>query len=308
MHTLLDEYLRHIQVEKHLAAQTLSAYAHDLNLWLAFLQAKNGVDLSSVGPSEILEFATRQRQRGLGARSLARYLVAIRNFHGYLKGAGRIERDGTQNIDLPKIGRKLPKFLTCREVDALLDAARERGGKTDSVRGGARARAKCLRDTAMVELLYASGLRVSELVNLKTDGLNLQAGYVLVMGKGSKERYVPVGKSALEALEGYFREARPVLVGARKSAYVFVERQGRPPSRQSFWTALKAMAKRAGVMRPISPHVLRHSFATHLLENGADLRSVQTMLGHADIATTQIYTHVSRERLKSLHAKFHPRG
>lgn len=299
----IDEYLVHLKVEKRLAGRTLSAYAHDLNLWLEFLKRKNVPSWDVVDGSHILDFSTEQRRRGLSARSLARYLVALRNFHAFLHANGRVLKDAARHLELPKSGRRLPKFLSMRDVDAILKAARE----MPAGRGRLGA-AKTVRDAAMVELLYASGLRVSELVGIALNGVNLQSGYVLVMGKGSKERYVPMGKSAMTALEAYYHAARPVLLGEKRSPYVFVERNGKPPSRQSFWKRLKGIARAAGLAKPVSPHVLRHSFATHLLENGADLRSVQVMLGHADIGTTQIYTHVSRERLKEMHGKFHPRG
>lgn len=303
MDSLIDGYLVHLKVEKRLSASTLSAYAHDLNLWLEFLKSKSVLSWDGADSGHMLEFSTEQRRRGLSARSLARYLVTLRNFHAYLHANGQVEKNAASHLDLPKPGRRLPKFLSPREVDALLEASRG----ILSGRGG-KAAAKALRDAAMVELLYASGLRVSELVGIAQNGVNLQSGYVLVMGKGSKERYVPMGKSAIAALETYYREARPALLGGKRSPYVFLERGGKPPSRQSFWKRLKGIAKAAGIAKPISPHVLRHSFATHLLENGADLRSVQVMLGHADIATTQIYTHVSQGRLKEMHGKFHPRG
>ena len=246
-----------------------------------------------------------ERARGVGARTLQRHLVAIRNFHHFLTREGHLTQDVTLNLDLPKVGRRLPKFLTAKETERLLLEAKL---MAELPKARAIERARTLRGFAMLELLYATGLRVSELCGVKLNDVNLQSGHVLVMGKGQKERYVPMGQSAITALEIYFREARPILTKGAKSVFVFVSRPGRSLSRQAFWGYLRVVAKRAGITKNLSPHMLRHSFATHLLENGADLRAVQLMLGHADIATTQIYTHVSRERLKQLHQKFHPRG
>lgn len=304
MHAEIDEYLRHLQIEKHLAKKTLESYAHDLILWTNFLVKIPIMTFDEVTSGHVLDFSITERRRGIGARSLTRRLVTIRGLHRFLKEQGKVQRDETDRLELPKIGRRLPKFLTLKEVDDLLaKSADEEGVKSTPLAG-----AKCLCNFAMVQLLYASGLRVSELVGVKLNSLNLTSGYVLVMGKGSKERYVPIGSHAIQALERYLKEGRPRLLGAKKSNFVFIGRGTKSPTRQQFWNHIKNLAVRAGIRRPISPHVLRHSFATHLLENGADLRSVQIMLGHADISTTQIYTHVSRDRLKSTHKTFHPRG
>lgn len=308
MQDRLDEYLHYLRVEKHLAVNTLEAYSRDLNMWLEFLARRKVSDYAETRLQHLLEFSIFRRQEGrVGGTTLARNLVAIRNFYRFLKESGYISKDVTENLDLPKRGLKLPKYLTMREVDLLL----EKGGSSENLNGRQKCdgvRARELRNHAMLQVLYATGLRVSELVNLKINGVNLESGYVLAFGKGSKERYVPMGSFAIKALDEYYRSARPALLGEKKSSFVFVSRRGRRLTRQMFWKYLKDLARRGGVAKKISPHVIRHSFATHLLENGADLRAVQIMLGHADIATTQIYTHVSRERLREIHKKFHPRG
>lgn len=299
----IDEYLHYLQIEKHLSKNTLSAYANDLRLWCDFSKERGIAEFSEASLDDFLAFAIRRRQHDkVKASSLSRELVAIRNFFQYLKESNYIAKNVTENLDLPKIGMKLPKYLTMKEVDLLLSEFPEREEQTNL------SKAKQLRNLAMVHLLYASGLRVSELVNLKINDINLQSGSVLAFGKGAKERYVPIGKFAIAAVEKYYSEARSILLGTKKSLYAFVGRGDRPVTRQSFWKFLKELARARGISKTISPHVLRHSFATHLLENGADLRSVQLMLGHADISTTQIYTHVSRDHLREMHKKFHPRG
>ena len=300
MQKLIDEYLQHIQVEKHLAKKTIEAYTHDLQLWVSFLKNQKIEDFNQTTKSHVLQFSILQRDRGISARSLNRYLVSIHNFYQFLHVNRHIQKDETQNIDLPKIGRHLPKFLNLNEVDQLLAQAVLNLQQSKHPRD--------LRYYAMLQLLYASGLRVTELCTVKLNDLNIQSGFVLVMGKGSKERYVPVGRVALTVLEQYLQTARLQLLGERRSEFLFINSQAQPVTRQSFWLYLKNLARQAGIQKALSPHVLRHSFATHLLENGADLRSVQTLLGHADISTTQIYTHVTRDRLKELHQKFHPRG
>lgn len=305
MEELIDTYLHYLRVEKNLSPKTLEAYAHDLRLWLGMLKKSGLTGWEQVALPHFLEFSTAERARGVKARTLLRHLVAIRNFHAFLKRENHLQQDVTENLDLPRVGRRLPQYLSLREIDDLLGQARD---NTNQAKQSRLAQAKGMRNRAMLELLYAAGLRVSELCGLKLNDVNLQSGHLLVMGKGSKERYVPVGKMAITVLEEYFASARNILLPDKKSAYVFVSSGGRPLTRQSFWLFVKKLAKQAGIEKKMSPHVLRHSFATHLLENGADLRSVQLMLGHADISTTQIYTHVSRERLKSLHRKFHPRG
>lgn len=303
MNAELDEYLHFLRVEKNLATKTLESYGHDLNLWTEFLKRKNVKHWNDTKKEHALEFSMEQRKRGVKAETLGRYLVAIRNFYHYLKIHNRIEKDYLQDVDLPKFGKKLPHYLTMNEVEKLLEASKE---LAEESRGDKKL--KMSRNEAMLQVLYATGVRVSELVNLHVNKINLQSGYILVMGKGSKERYIPLGKVAIEAVDEYYAKIRNQLLKEDSSSFVFVGRSGKSVSRQTFWKYIKELAKKAGITKNISPHVLRHSFATHLLNNGADLRSVQMMLGHADISTTQIYTHVSQESLKETFKKFHPRG
>lgn len=304
MENRIDEYVRYLQIEKHLTKKTLEAYAHDLSLWLDFLKTHKKSSWNAIDSQDMIEFSISQRKRGVKASSLLRYLVSIRNFHQFLKQSQYVDKDETRFLDLPKIGRRLPKYLSMKEVDELLKTAEAWPQEFKSL----KKRAQLYRNYTMLQLLYATGLRVSELVNLKLNEVNLQSGFVLVMGKGRKERYVPVGRVAIECLEEYFQSSRLHLLEKNKSSFVFLGGQSRGITRQTFWKYLKDLAQKAGIEKKMSPHVLRHSFATHLLENGADLRAVQLMLGHADISTTQIYTHVSKDRLKNLHKNFHPRG
>ncbi len=320
MNEALDQYLHYLRVEKRLSAKTLEAYGHDLRLWTDFLKKLGNTDFTKTTLDHFLEYSMMRRQKDkIAVNSLARELVAIRNFYFFLHENKFVEKNVAENLDLPKLGLRLPKYLTMKEVELLLgDFSLDRRAvpARNSPGGDGRGNpaptkkmvAKALRNQAMVQLLYATGLRVSELVNLKINDVNLQSGFVLAFGKGAKERYVPVGRFAIDALEKYYKDGRPVLLGDKKSNAVFIGQGTKAITRQSFWKHLKDLAKLQGIKKNISPHVLRHSFATHLLENGADLRSVQIMLGHADIATTQIYTHVSRERLRDMHKKFHPRG
>lgn len=290
----IEAFLNYIRIEKHLSVKTIEAYARDTDDWRAFLSASGKQDCAEASQEDILDFSSMRRKKGIGGRSLARQLVVLRGLYAYLKEINLVKTDITQNISLPKIGRSLPKFLTIAEVDQLLKFT----GRDYPER----------RNHTLLQVLYATGLRVSELVSLKLNDVNLDSGYVLTVGKGNKERYVPMGKVAIASLDTYYREVRPELLKGAKSSYVFVSRAGKPPTRQAFWHYLKRLAKECAITKPISPHVLRHSFATHLLQNGADLRSVQTMLGHADISTTQIYTHVDKVQLKGMHQRLHPRG
>ncbi|MBF0104999.1 MAG: site-specific tyrosine recombinase XerD [Deltaproteobacteria bacterium] len=305
MEEKIEEYIHYLRIEKHLAAKTIEAYAHDLGLWINFIQKQGLKDYGATEQIHFLEFSMMRRQDdGVSVTSLSRNLVSIRNFYHFLKEQNYIATDVSQHLDLPKIGFRLPKYLTLREVDLLLEneGGNHQGGKKDF------AWAKCVRNYTMLQVLYATGLRVSELVSLKLNDINLQSGFVLAFGKGSKERYVPMGSVAVGAVEAYYQAARLRLMGKAKSGYAFVGRRGMPVTRQTFWKYLKGRARQTGIKKQISPHVIRHSFATHLLENGADLRSVQIMLGHADISTTQLYTHITRDHLRSVHQKFHPRG
>ncbi len=292
---LADEYLNYLLVEKGLSQNTLASYSRDLMRYLDFLRARGTETVSERDTSLILKYLIDLRRAGLGSRSRARHLVTLRGFYRYLAKEGILPKDPARLIDLPKSGLKLPDVLSSEEIARLLASV---GSERPAQR----------RNMAMLELLYAAGLRVSELVNLRVTDVNLEAGFVRVMGKGGKERIVPFGQSARRCLAEYLSEARPCLLKTHTSDVLFVARAGRPMTRQGFWKMLKTCARRAGLSKKVTPHSLRHSFASHLLEGGADLRAVQIMLGHADISTTQIYTHVAREHLKRLHRKFHPRG
>ncbi|MEN8690038.1 MAG: site-specific tyrosine recombinase XerD [Desulfobacterales bacterium] len=291
---LLDRYIDFLMVEKGLAAQTIEAYSRDLVRYISFLDESGRAAVSEADTPLILKYLISMREDGLNARSRARHLVSIRGFYRFLAQEEILSSDPTRLIDLPKSGLKLPDVLTIDEVKRLLEAPDPK-------------KPSGCRDAAMLELLYAAGLRVSELITLKLQDVNLTAGYVRVFGKGAKERVVPIGQYAQEKIRRYTNGARQALLKDRMSATLFVARAGKPLSRQGFWKLIKRYGLRAGLRKMITPHALRHSFASHLLEGGADLRAVQTMLGHADIATTQIYTHVARDHLKHLHQKFHPR-
>ncbi|MEO1766865.1 site-specific tyrosine recombinase XerD [Thiobacter aerophilum] len=290
---LLDEFCDSLWLEERLARNTLAAYRRDLAKLAAWAEAR-GSTLVNLDRGALLAFLADQAAR-MKATSTGRLLSSVRRFYQYLLRLGRIQRDPTLDVERPRLPRALPKSLNEGEVEALLaapDATTPLG----------------LRDRAMLETLYATGLRVSELVGLKLNQLSLDAGVVRVMGKGAKERLVPLGEVAVAWLARYLAEARGLLLAAKMSDALFVTQRGRPMTRQMFWNLIKRYAARAGIERPLSPHTLRHAFATHLLNHGADLRVVQMLLGHADISTTQIYTHVARERMKELHARHHPRG
>lgn len=302
---LVDEYLHFLRIEKHLAVNSLESYGRDLRDWQNWLIRMNVLSLDRITQDHILQYSMYLRQeKKFKATSLSRHLVSIRNFYQFLFEQRHTKTNIAQHIDLPKLGFRLPKYLTLREVDLLLNDFNASVEPHEDIH---KRSVEC-RNHTMLQVLYATGLRVSELVSLKLNDINLGSGYVLAFGKGSKERYVPLGQVAIHALQRYYDGARKILQGQGQSQFAFLGRKGRPVTRQTFWLYLKDVARRQGIKKPISPHVLRHSFATHLLENGADLRSVQIMLGHADISTTQIYTHVSRERLRDMHKKFHPRG
>jgi integrase/recombinase XerD len=285
----LQEFLDHLRVERKLAANTLAAYGTDLKSYFRYL-VRAGLALEAVTAETLAEFLWARRTEGLKPASLLRLAGALKQFHRYLKREGHAAQDPTATLTGPKKPERLPNVLTDEEVRRLLTHAPSPPRFADR------------RFRAMIELLYATGLRVSEMVSLKRDQVDLEVGFVRAWGKGGKERVVPMNRRAIAALQGLLAE-RPVGPGG----YLFAHPSGRPLTRVSFWQHLRRWARDAGVHRPLSPHVLRHSFATHLLANGADLRSVQEMLGHADISTTQIYTHVDREALKRAHRQFHPR-
>ncbi|GFE60911.1 site-specific tyrosine recombinase XerD [Geobacter sp. AOG2] len=295
MNDYLDLFISYLAVEKGLSANTQDAYSHDLARYLDFLDKEGCTSSDSVKSTDIALFMGRLKDRGIGPRSRARCLSAIRMFHKFLMVENYAATNPTSIIEAPRILHKLPEFLTTQEVDALFAAC-------------SGAAAENTRDLAMLELLYATGLRVSELVGLRLREVNLDSGYLMTVGKGNKERLVPIGESACDKVGAYLTVVRAKVDPLGETPFLFLSRLGSGMSRQAFWNIIKKRALLAGIRKNISPHTLRHSFATHLLENGADLRSVQIMLGHADLSTTQIYTHVTRERLKRLHQEIHPRG
>jgi len=291
--TYLPIFLDYLAVEKGLAKNSLSSYAIDLRHFGHHL-ADAKLDLDRVERIHIVKYFQSLRTAGISARSVARALAAIRGLFRFLVAERHLKTDPTENIENPKLWSTLPKSLQPTEVEALLAAPD-------------RTTPEGLRDAAMLELLYATGLRVSELIKVRIDELVMDAGFLRTIGKGSKERIVPFGDTARDAIVRYMEQGRGAL-DKDNDPHLFLSRLGRPMTRQSFWMKITRYAREAGVKAHISPHVLRHSFATHLLENGADLRSVQMMLGHADISTTQIYTHVSRARLQRIYEQFHPRA
>jgi integrase/recombinase XerD len=294
----IQQFLDHLRVERELSVATVAAYGSDLADFARFLAQRGVTDVTTVRTLDVLEYLAALTAEGLSARSQARSLVAQRQLFRFLRTERVCESNPTEEVDLPRFGRKLPVFLTLDEVDRLL-ATPDR----TSPRG--------LRAAAMLETLYATGLRVSELVKLRLGDINLEAGYLVAFGKGKKQRLVPLGEGAIAALRTYLDLARPQFLraSARPSEdAMFLTRLGRRMTRQGFWKILGEIARAAGIRKAISPHKLRHSFATHLVERGADLRAVQAMLGHADIGTTEIYTHLSRGHLRSVYDKFHPRA
>jgi integrase/recombinase XerD len=291
----IDVFLNYILVEKGLSEKTLESYSRDLTRYASFLSTYDIKTISGDDTYLILKHLINLRDEGLSPRSRARHLVTIRSFYSFLYKEKTIPQDPSTLIDFPKSGLRLPDTLCLEEITRLIDAP-----DLTTARG--------IRDAAMIELLYAAGLRVSELVMLKMRDVNLDASFVRVFGKGSKERVVPVGNYANQKIDFYLKYARPYLIKAKTSEYLFIAREGKPMTRQGFWKLMNRYALKAGIVKNISPHTIRHSFATHLLEGGADLRVVQIMLGHADISTTQIYTHITREHLKNIHTKYHPRG
>jgi integrase/recombinase XerD len=291
---IIDRFADALWMENGLSENTLAAYRRDLCGFAAWL-ADRQVALAEASPAELLGFLASQYRSGRAVRSSARLLSSLRRFYRYLVREGRRKDDPTANIDSPKLDRPLPHTLSESEVEALLAAP-----ETSAAVG--------LRDRAMLELLYASGLRVSELVSLDVDRINLAQGVVRVLGKGNKERLVPVGDEAVTWLQRYSKEARPELLRGKISNRLFVSRKCGSITRQAFWYRLREYAFRSGIRGHLSPHTLRHAFATHLVNHGADLRVVQMLLGHSDLSTTQIYTHVARERLRQVHREHHPRG
>ena len=292
---VVDEYLTHLRLERRLADHTLESYARDLGDLLRHV-AGAGRAIEALTRPDLEAWVRTQMGEGRSPRSVARAVAAVRGFYRYLARHGRIREDPAVDLQAPRAWQVLPKFLTSEEVERLLGAPDVR-----TPRG--------LRDRAMIEVLYASGLRVSELVAMRAQDLQLEAGYLTTTGKGKKQRLVPIGDEAVSWVRRYLAEARPTLLGRRSSPRLFVNaRLGTGMSRVGFWKILKAYASQIGLSRAISPHVVRHSFATHLLERGADLRAIQLMLGHADLSTTQIYTHILDARMRVIYDRFHPRA
>jgi integrase/recombinase XerD len=285
------QFLNFCRVEKGLSANSMAAYTADLTRFIEFSSKPDSLPETA----EIRLYLDHLYQSGLGSRSIARHLTTLRNFYGFLLREGRIATDPTEHLRSPKQWQNIPKFLNLEEIEKIIqapDISRPVG----------------LRDGAMLELLYASGLRVSELCKVGVSDLNLEMGVLRTTGKGNKQRLVPVGKAAILAVRAWLETGRPALLKGRASRHLFITARGGCMTRQAFWLLLAKYGKKAGIFRGLTPHVLRHSFATHLLEGGADLRSVQVMLGHADISTTQIYTHVMRSRLRDTVEKHHPRA
>lgn len=289
---LIDQFLDSLWVESGLSENTLSAYGSDLKIFSKWLKKKTLVDVEE---SDVALFLESRYKQGVGGRSSARILSSLRRFYGYLQREGLRETDPVALIEAPHVGRVLPESLSEKDIDLLLDAP-----EITDVLG--------FRDKVMLEMLYATGLRVSELIGLKFEQVSFRQGFVRVTGKGNKERLVPVGEQAMEWLEQFMTGARTDILAGRQCDFLFVTKRGSGMTRQAFWHIIKRYAKKAGISKHLSPHTLRHAFATHLLNHGADLRVVQLLLGHSDLSTTQIYTHIAQERLKSLHAEFHPRG
>ncbi|NQT90702.1 MAG: site-specific tyrosine recombinase XerD [Candidatus Omnitrophica bacterium] len=295
MKDMVEEFLNYLSVEKGLSDNTITAYRTDLYKYCDFLEKKKKrLHLNEVDRPDIRDYMMFQKDGGLSPNSVSRNLVAIKVLHRFLLREKYIKDDVTSVLDSPKLWKHLPETLSLPDVEEIL--------KKPNIRNWMG-----IRDKAALEVMYATGVRVSELCNLETDNVNLDVGFIKCIGKGNKERIVPIGKQAREAVQRYLQKVRPKLLKVGPQKALFLSRLGKKVSRQSFWKLIRKYARLAGIDKHITPHTLRHSFATHMLERGADLRIVQEMLGHADISTTQIYTHVNKERLKSIHHKYHPR-
>jgi len=294
MKEFIEEFLNYLSVERGLSANTIVAYRRDLKKYTGFLSRRSITDADSVTRETITDYMQKQKTGGLSASSISRSLAAIKMFHRFLTRERLAKEDPTNLLETPKLWKRVPEVLSSTEIEKMIKATQGR-------------RWQEVRDNAILELLYASGMRVSELVDLKVDNVNMDVGYVRCIGKGRKERIIPIGKKAQTAVKRYSDTVRAKLAKKHITTALFLSRLGKKISRQSVWKIIKRYAQRANIKKTIKPHTIRHSFATHLLEHGADLRSVQEMLGHSDISTTQIYTHVDKERLKTVHRQFHPR-
>ncbi|HEX6557825.1 MAG TPA: site-specific tyrosine recombinase XerD [Longimicrobiales bacterium] len=291
----LEEFRDYLQFERGVSPRTLDAYGRDLHRLVEYARRKGVDDVAKLTSSQLRDFVYELKDQGLAATSIRRTLSAIRTYFAFLLAEKHVAADPTETIEMPRTWRRLPGVLSRQDVEKILEAP-DIGDRL------------YWRDKALLEFAYASGVRVSELAALKLRDLDLEEGLASVFGKGSKERIVPLGRAAQRALDVYIREARPALARAEAEGVVFLNAQGRPLTRMGIWKILRKHVKRAGIRKRVTPHTLRHCFATHLLEGGADLAAVQEMLGHADISTTQIYTHVDREYLRDIHKRYHPRS
>ncbi len=295
MKTLVESFLSYQAAVKGLSKNTLESYRRDVLKFIIYVEKNNISGIQGVRYDNILEYLTTLQKEGISMRSVARNLVSLKQFFNFLLLEKILVENPSLGIKTPKLKRSIPNFLSLEDVEKILSAP-----DTTTCEG--------IRDRAMLETLYACGIRASELVNLELNSVNFELGYLIVYGKGSKERLVPTGEKARSALKDYLTLSRPKILKTRNSRYLFVTRRGAEMTRQGFWKILRNYTIRCGINRKISPHTIRHSFATHLLERGADLRTIQIMLGHSDISTTQIYTHIAKERLKAIHRKHHPRS
>ncbi|MEN0643310.1 site-specific tyrosine recombinase XerD [Alkalicoccobacillus gibsonii] len=292
----VEDFIHYLQVERGYSDNTISSYRNDLKSYLAYLKNVETISrLSDVDRSLIVEYLFFLMEKGRAETTIARSIASIRGLHQFLLREGRVGHDPSVHVEIPKAPKRLPKVLSPKEVEALLEAP----GNGDSI---------AIRNQAMLEVMYATGIRVSELIGLTTSDCHLTMGFLRCLGKGNKERIIPLGSKASEAVHTYLEKARPHLLKSQRHDTLFVNHRGGELSRQGFWKILKQLAIKAHIDKPLTPHTLRHSFATHLLENGADLRAVQEMLGHVDISTTQIYTHVTKSRMKDVYSMYHPRA
>lgn len=296
MEDQLKDFKHFLIVEKALAKNTIVSYERDLKAYLKYIKTvENILTVGDIQRIEIVHFLGYLKEQGKSSRTIARNIASIRAFHQFLLREKAADQDPSVHIETPQLERTLPKVLNLQEVERLLDTP-----KLDTLFG--------IRDKAMLELLYATGIRVSELIGLNIDDAHLTMGFVRCIGKGNKERIIPLGRTAATAIQAYLEKGRPRFIKKNREDALFLNHHGRRLSRQGFWKILKGLTKEARIEKDLTPHTLRHSFATHLLENGADLRAVQEMLGHSDISTTQIYTHVTKARLKDVYSQFHPRA
>lgn len=291
---ILKEFQDFLLVERGLSENSIHAYSYDLKKFEDFVASRRK-DLLTVNTEDVVGFLQDQKEKQISSRSRARALAALRQFYRYLKDENRLEDNPTENVDTPEVKKTLPDYLTVEEIKELFDCFNEQDPYE-------------MRDKAIFELLYSSGLRISEACNLRLEDLDLENLFLTVRGKGGRERLVPFGQKSLEVIQNYMENAREKILKSRYSQYLFISKKGDLLNRKSVWRLLKKYISRTGIKKPVTPHTFRHSFATHLIENNADLRSVQELLGHLDISTTQIYTHMASRTLKEVHKKFHPRG